>query len=136
MAHHPVTREAAWTNVSGPIFVLNEHDANILQGHFTRAPGVFMMWAGHTHRARRTSPDAAQRVGLAETASNGGYPGGYTLLHLYTGGYMMNFHRIGTEETLRWSARSRWAGLGINPDYALGLTDHRNYVVRRDLSGI
>lgn len=136
MAHHPVTREAAWTNVSGPIFVLNEHDANILQGHFTRAPGVFMMWAGHTHRARRTSPDAAQHVDFVETASNGGYPGGYTLLHLYTGGYMMNFHRIGTEEALRWSARSRWAGLGINPDYTLGLTDHRNYVAHRDLSGI
>lgn len=136
MAHHPVTREAAWTNVSGPGFVLNGHDSDVLQGHFARAPGVFMMAAGHTHRARRTSPDAAQRVDFVETASNGGYPGGYTLLHLYTGGYMMNFHRIASENALRWSARSRWAGLGLNPEYTLGTTDHRNYVVHRDLSGI
>lgn len=136
LAHHPVTREAAWTNMAGPGFVLNEHDANQLQDHFTRAPGVFMMAAGHTHRARRTSPDAAQHVDFVETGSNGGYPGGYTLLHLYTGGYMMNFHRIGTEEALRWSVRSRWAGLGVNPEYTLGTTDHRNYVVHRDLTGI
>lgn len=136
LAHHPVTREAAWSNVAGPGFVLNEHDANLLQEHFARAPGVFMMAAGHTHRARRTSPDAAQRVDFVETASNGGYPGGYTLLHLHTGGYMMNFHRIGTDEALQWSVRSRWAGLGVNPEYTLGTTDHRNYVVHRDLTGI
>ena len=136
MAHHPVTREAAWTNVSGPGFIVHEHDANVLQDHFTRAPGVFMMWAGHTHRARRTAPDAAQHVDFVETGSAGGYPGGYTLLHLYTGGYMMNFHRTGTDDALRWSARSRWAGYGINPEYTLGTTAHRNYVVHRDLSGI
>lgn len=136
MAHHPVSRESAWTNVGGPGFIVNEHEATVLQDHYTRAPGVFMQWAGHTHRARRTAPDAARHVDFVETGSNGGYPGGYTLLRLYTGGYMMNFHRIGTEDALRWSARSRWAGLGINPEYTLGTTAHRNYVVHRDLSGI
>lgn len=136
MAHHPVSRESAMTNVSGPGFVVNERDATLLQDHFVRAPGVFMSWAGHTHRARRTAPDAAQHVDFVETGSGAGYPGGYTLLHLYTGGYMMNFHRIGTEDALRWSARSRWAGLGLNPEYTLGTTAHRNYVVTRDLSGI
>lgn len=136
LAHHPVTREAAFTNASGPSFVLPQPDADRLQAAFTRAPGVFLMAAGHTHRARRTAPDAARDVDFVEFGSCAGYPGGYTIVSLYTGGYMVNFHRTGTPEALDWSARSRWAAYGLNPEYTLGTTAHRNYVVTRDLSAL
>lgn len=80
--------------------------------------------------------DAATNVDFVEFGSAAGYPGGYTLIHLHTGGYRVNFHRTGSPEALHWSSRSRWAMYGLNPEYTLGSTAHRNYVVERDLSGL
>lgn len=136
MAHHPVTVEAAFTNVGTPAFTLNLDHSDRLQRMLAATPGAFLMAAGHTHRARRTAPDAARNVDFVEFGSAAGYPGGYTLVHLHTGGYQVNFHRTGSPEALRWSSRSRWAMYGLNPEYTLGATEHRNYVVHRDLSGL
>ncbi|WP_018024852.1 metallophosphoesterase family protein [Corynebacterium ulceribovis] len=136
IAHHPVTREAAWTNMSGPFFVLRSNDSARLQKLHLGAPGVFMMAAGHTHRVRRTKPDTAAHVDYVELGASAGYPGGYTLVHLYTGGFRVNFHRVSSEEALRWAARSRWAAYGIQPEYTLGSVEDRNYVVERDLSSL
>ena len=136
MAHHPVTVEAAFTNVGTPAFTLNLDHSDRLQRMLAATPGAFLMAAGHTHRARRTAPDAARNVDFVEFGSAAGYPGGYTLVHLHTGGYQVNFHRTGSPEALRWSSRSRWAMYGLNPEYTLGTTAHRNYVVHRDLSGL
>lgn len=136
LAHHPVTVEAAFTNVGTPAFTLNLDHSDRLQRLLARTPGAFLMAAGHTHRARRTAPDAAKNVDFVEFGSAAGYPGGYTLIHLHTGGYRVNFHRTGSPEALHWSSRSRWAMYGLNPEYTLGSTAHRNYVVERDLSGL
>ena len=136
LAHHPVTQEAANTNLSGPIFTLNAAHSRRLQAAMAKAPGVFMMAAGHTHRVRRTKPDAAKKVDFVELGASAGYPGGYTLLHLYTGGYMVNFHRTSSPEALAWTARARWAGYGFNPEYTLGTLGHRSYTVARDLRGL
>ncbi|WP_295629010.1 metallophosphoesterase [uncultured Corynebacterium sp.] len=135
MAHHPVTVEAAFTNVGTPAFTLNLDHSDRLQRMLAAAPGAFFMAAGHTHRVRRTAPDAADNVDFVELGSAAGYPGGYTLVHVHTGGYRVNFHRTGSPEALRWSSRSRWAMYGLNPEYTLGSTEHRNYVVERDLGG-
>lgn len=135
-AHHPVTEEAARTNVSQRGFILNQPDSLALQGHLVDAPGAFFMGAGHTHRARRTAPDRAPGVDFVETGAAKAYPGGYTLLHLYEGGYMVNFHRTADEHALEWASRSRWGAYGFEAEYVLGITDHRNYVVHRDLSGL
>lgn len=136
MAHHPVTTEAAFTNAGTPAFTLSLDDSARLQEMLAAAPGCFLMAAGHTHRARRNAPDAAKNVDFVEFAAAAGYPGGYTLIHLHTGGYQVNFHRTGTPEALRWSARSRWAAYGLNPEYTLGTTGDRNYVVACDLSAL
>ena len=136
LAHHPVTAEAAFTNVGSPSFTLNLDHSDRLQRMLAAAPGTFLMAAGHTHRARRTAGDAAGNVDFVEFGSAAGYPGGYTLIHLHTGGYPVNFHRTGTPEALHWSSRSRWSMYGLNPEYTLGATAHRNYVVERDLSGL
>lgn len=135
-AHHPVTEEAARTNVGQRGFVLNQSDSITLQTHLAHAPGVFLMGAGHTHRARRTAPDRAPGVDFVETGATKAYPGGYTLLTLFEGGYMVNFHRIAHEHAIEWTSRSRWGAYGLEAEYLLGTTDHRNYVVHRDLSGL
>ncbi|MGW4248395.1 phosphohydrolase, partial [Nocardia sp. NPDC004722] len=64
------------------------------------------------------------------------YPGGYTLLRLYEGGYMLNFYKTRTEGARRWSSRSRGEYFGLLPEYTLGTTADRNHVVARDLTGL
>lgn len=141
LCHHPVTRDARWSNAGGPSFTLDEADALRLQGLHARTPGVFLHMGGHTHRTRRGAADVAPTDGRApaeylEAGNVSGYPGNYTRLRLYEGGYMVTLHRIASPLALRWATRSRSAHLGLGPEYLFGTFADRNHVVHRDLSGI
>ncbi|MET9492861.1 metallophosphoesterase [Nocardia sp. NPDC006630] len=135
-SHHPVTAESGWSNIAGPGFILNAADAAELQSLYGSAPGVFLHHSGHTHRNRRTRPDLALPVEFLEVAAAKEYPGGYTLLRVYEGGYMLNFYKTRTPGARRWSARSRGEYFGLLPEYTLGATADRNHVVLRDFSGL
>lgn len=134
--HHPVTRESAYSNLAGPGFVLNRPSADALQRAYAAAPGVFLHHSGHTHRNRLTRPDIDIPVEFLENASVKEYPGGYSLLRLYEGGYMVNFYKVRSDLARRWSYRSRGEYFGLYPNYVLGTLAERNHVVRRDLSGL
>ncbi|WP_228782686.1 metallophosphoesterase [Nocardia abscessus] len=134
--HHPVTTESGLTNLAGPGFVLDGRDSAELQTLYTRSPGVFLHHSGHTHRNRRTRPDASCAVEFLEVAAVKEYPGGYSLLRLYEGGYMVNFYKTRTEQARRWSALTRGEYFGLLPDYTLGTCADRNHVVLRDFSGL
>ncbi|NKY50641.1 metallophosphoesterase [Nocardia vermiculata] len=134
--HHPVTAESGLTNIAGPSFVLNRSDALTLQRLYQSTPGVFFHHAGHTHRNRRTRPDLPLDVEFLEVGAVKEYPGGYTLLRLYEGGYTVNFYKTRTAAARRWSTRSRAEYLGLMPEYTLGTTADRNHVVLGDLSGL
>jgi 3',5'-cyclic AMP phosphodiesterase CpdA len=134
--HHPVTWDSAVSNINGVNFVLNRPDALALQSLYQSIPGVFLHHSGHTHRNRRTPPDIPLNVEFLEVGAVKEYPGGYTLLRLYEGGYMANFYKTRTLDARRWSNRSRAEYLGLIPEYTLGTTADRNHVVLRDLSGL
>ncbi len=134
--HHPVTSESGRTALAGPAFVLNAADSAELQDLYTRAPGVFLHHAGHTHRTRRTRPDSACAVEFLEVASVKEYPGGYSLLRLYEGGYMVNFYKTRASAARQWSAVTRGEYFGLLPDYTLGTLADRNHVVPHDFSGL
>jgi hypothetical protein len=134
--HHPVTREAAYTHLAGPGFMLDRPSADALQRAYADAPGVFFHHSGHTHRNRLTHPDIDVPVEFLENASVKEYPGGYSLLRLYEGGYMVNFYKVRSEWARRWTHRSRGQYFGLYPNYVLGSLEERNHVVRRDLSGL
>lgn len=134
--HHPVTSEAGLTNVAGPGFVLNQPDSRQLQDLYARSPGVFLHHAGHTHRNRRTRPDTAAAVEFLEVGAVKEYPGGYSLLRLYEGGYTVNFYKTRSDLARQWSHRSRGEFFGQIPEYTLGTAEDRNHVVVRDLSGL
>ncbi len=137
MNHHPVTTDAAWTNASGPIFVMDWRNRKRIQKLELNTPGVFFHLTGHTHRMRVNKPDFAEsHVEYLENASTTTYPGGYSLLHLYTGGYQVNFQRVSTEQAERWCYRSRWTTFGLLPEYTLGQLSDRNHVRKADLSGL
>lgn len=134
--HHPLVVQ----NSAFPISPSNSLDAaqatTILQD-YARTPGLFLHHAGHTHRNKRTISPVAPRVTLQEIAAGKEYPGGFSLLRLYTGGYALNFYKTRSELARRWSERSRQEILGYWPQFALGSSvSDRNLVVRRDLSGL
>ncbi|WP_328391291.1 metallophosphoesterase [Nocardia sp. NBC_00416] len=134
--HHPVTVEAGLTNTAGPGFVLDRATALRLQQLYEGAPGVFLQHSGHTHRTRRTRPDTACAVEFLEVGAIKEYPGGYSLLRIYEGGYTVNFYKTRTPDARRWSTLTRSEYFGLLPDYTLGTFADRNHVVLRDFSGL
>ncbi|MCX4097624.1 metallophosphoesterase [Nocardia sp. alder85J] len=134
--HHPVTLSAAVSNPGGPGFVLDRATAAGLHEAYRAAPGVFLHHSGHTHRNRRGRPDTGIEVEFTEGAAVKEYPGGYLLVRVYTGGYMVNFYKTRSEAARRWSTRTRRQYLGLHPDHALGSVADRNHVVLRDFSGL
>ncbi|MGW2666380.1 metallophosphoesterase family protein [Nocardia tengchongensis] len=134
--HHPVTRHAAVSNPGGPGFVLDRANAAALHRLYASAPGVFLHHSGHTHRNRRSRPDSGIGVEFLEVGAVKEYPGGYTLIRIYEGGYMVNFWKTRSESARRWSTRTRSQYLGLHPDHALGSCADRNHVVLRDFSGL
>jgi hypothetical protein len=79
----------------------------------------------------------APRVTLQEIAAGKDYPGGFSLLRLYTGGYELNLYRTRSELARRWSERGRQQILGRSPQFALASSvSDRNLVVARDPCGL
>ncbi|MEE1664181.1 metallophosphoesterase family protein [Streptomyces sp. WAC07094] len=134
--HHPlVVQDSAFPITAGNS--LDSTQAATILGDYARMPGLFLHHAGHTHRNKRTISPLAPRVTQQEVAAAKEYPGGFSLLRLYTGGYALNFYKSRSELARRWSERSRMEILGYWPQFALGASvADRNSVVRHDLSGL
>ncbi len=124
--HHPVTDESARTAIAGPAFVLDRADAGRLQELYASTPGVFFHHAGHTHRNLRTRSSVATGVEFLEVAAVKEYPGGYSLLRIYEGGYTVNFHKSSSPAARRWSQ--------VTSGQYLGSLEDRNHVVLRNFS--
>lgn len=134
--HHPVTDESAYTTIAGPGFDLNRADAARLEALYAATPGVWFHHAGHTHRNLRTASPAAPGVEFLEVAAIKEYPGGFTLLRIYEGGYMANFYKSSGALARAWSHTSSGEYLGLYPAYTLGGLADRNHVVARDFSAL
>ena len=132
--HHPVTDESASTTIGGPSFDLNRADAARLQQLYAAVPGVFLHHSGRTHRNLRTRSPVAPDVEFLEVAATKEYPGGFVLLKIYAGGYMVNFYKSSSDLARQWSQVSSCQYLGLSPAYTLGSTADRNHVVSRDFS--
>jgi Icc protein len=130
--HHPVTDEAALTTIAGPGFDLDRPDAARLEALYAGTPGVFFHHSGHTHRNQRTTSPVATGVEFLEVAATKEYPGGFALLKVYEGGYMVNFYKSSSTLARQWSQTTSGEYLGLYPAYTLGTAADRNHVVSRD----
>ena len=139
--HHPITYESAATTEAGPAFDIDRPTAIELQRLYTRTPGVFFHHSGHTHRNKRTfllddGQNPVQSIEFLEVGATKEYPGGYSLLRLYTGGYMVSYYKNRTPQALAWAQRTRHEYYTLYPQYMLGTIADRNHSVTRDLSGL
>ena len=134
--HHPVTDESAVTTVAGPAFDLDRADAARLEALYAATPGVFFHHAGHTHRNKRTTSPVATGVDFLEVGATKEYPGGFALMKVYEGGYMVNFYKSSGDLARQWSQTSCGEYLGLYPAYMLGALTDRNHVASRNFSGL
>jgi hypothetical protein len=139
--HHPVTYEAAATTEAGPAFDIDRPTAIALQQLYGQTPGVFFHHSGHTHRNKRTfllDQDQApiQSVEFLEVGATKEYPGGYSLLRLFSGGYMVSYYKNRTQLARAWGQRTRHEYYTLYPHYMLGTIADRNHTVTVDLSGL
>ena len=137
MAHHPVTEEAALTNAGQRPFILDKKDSMRLQRIFQKAPGVFFMAAGHTHRAHRDAADLPGGPQFAQFCASTPYPGGFTLMDIYEGGYTVTFHRAATGQALQQIAYNRHKeSAGFYGEYTISRMKDRCFTVKRDMSAL
>jgi 3',5'-cyclic-AMP phosphodiesterase len=139
--HHPITYESAATTEAGPAFDIDRPTAIALQGLYAQAPGVFFHHSGHTHRNKRTfllddTQSPIESVEFLEVGATKEYPGGYSLLRLFTGGYMVSYYKNRTPLARAWGQRSRGEYYSLYPHYMLGTIADRNHTVSVDLSGL
>jgi len=134
--HHPLIVEQS----PFPTAASNTLDADqvaTLLDDYSKTSGLFLHHAGHTHRNKRTISAVAPGVTMQEVAACKEYPGGFSLLRLYTGGFALNFYKTRRRLARRWSERSRQEIFGLWPQFALGSSvNDRNTMVARDLSGL
>jgi 3',5'-cyclic-AMP phosphodiesterase len=139
--HHPVTYESAATTEAGPTFDIDRPTAIALQQLYGQTPGVFFHHSGHTHRNKRTfllddTQSPIESVEFLEVGATKEYPAGYSLLRLFTGGYMVSYYKNRTQLALAWGQRTRHEYYTLYPHYMLGTIADRNHTVTVDLSGL
>ena len=137
LSHFPVTEEAALTNAGQRPFIYNKKDSMRLQRLFQKAPGVFFMAAGHTHRAHRDAPDLPGGPQFAQFCATTPFPGGFTLMDFYEDGYTVTFHRTPTAQALAQTAFNRYdKSFGFYGEYTVSRMQDRCFTVKKDMSAL
>jgi hypothetical protein len=136
--HHPITLQSDVVNEEPLIFDLDLTQSNQLQALYAKTPGVFFHHQAHSHRNYRSVSTTAKRVAFQEVAATKEYPGGFSLLRVHEGGFAHNFYKTRSDLAREWSERTRgeYFGLGLSAFYQSGSIADRNYLVRRDFSGL
>ena len=132
--HHPISEESRATSIGAPGFSLSQQDAQRVEEIIAASPNVVGVYSGHTHRNKRTRSVVAPNVPFIELGATKEYPGGYGLVRVYEGGYMVNFYKTRGDAARAWSERSRGEYLGLYPYYTLGSFSDRNFTVAADFS--
>ncbi len=127
--HHPAGDQNVATSVPPITFGVDLAEAQAFRQKIAQnGDHVIGIYQAHTHRNNRTTAFETGSVPFYEGAATKEYPGGYTIVSLYEGGYMTNFHPTLDPESRAWSERSRGEYLGLYPYYTLGAFADRNWV--------
>ncbi len=128
LCHHPIADVALYTGfVPGSVGVEPEQAARFRQ-IVARHDNVAAIYNGHTHRNYRTTATDSGSVPYFEGGAVKEYPGGYTTVRLFEGGFMVNFWKTKAMGARAWSELSRGEYLGLYPYYTLGSLSDRNWV--------
>ncbi len=125
--HHPASATASLTGLPPVADGLDVRDAKAFRDLLGRHSNTAGVYAGHTHRNSFSTNAETGSVPYFEGGAVKEYPGGYTVVRLFEGGYMANFWKTSTPDARAWSERSRGEYLGLGPSYQLGALGDRNW---------
>ncbi len=127
--HHAVTEQAS------PLYTLwGDSRDRVLAAIAAASPAVVGVLSGHSHRNVRLASDTAPGVPFVETASTKEYPGMWTEVRVYTGGWMQIAHPIDCPECREWYATTTGEYDGSAPEMQMGVLEDRCFVVVFDPS--
>ena len=126
--HHPASATASMSGTPPLVDGLDRADAQKFRDLLGAHRNVAGVYAGHTHRNNFSTNSETGTVPYFEGGAVKEYPGGYTVVRLFEGGFMANFWKTSTPEARAWSERSRGEYLGLSPSYQLGSLTDRNWV--------
>lgn len=130
--HHPASATASLTGLPPGFNGLDSDDAKSFRDLIAKHPNTAGVYAGHTHRNNLSRNVETGRLPYFEGGAVKEYPGGYSVVRLFEGGYMVNFHKTRDRDARAWSERSRGEYLGLAPMYQLGGLGERNWVFEFD----
>ncbi|WP_232677480.1 metallophosphoesterase [Nocardioides sp. R-C-SC26] len=130
--HHPASAAATLTTIPPLLGALPPDNAQRFRRLLGRHDNVAGVYAGHTHRTSLSRNVETGRLPYFEGGAVKEYPGGFTVVRLFEGGYMVNFHKTRSPDARAWSERSRGEYYGLAPMYLLGGLGERNWVYRID----
>jgi len=122
--HHAVTEEASI------IFTLFTEDQQRLFSMLKYENNLIGILSGHSHRNIVTHQPELDEVPCIETSSTVHYPGGYNLYHVYTGGFMQTYHKIGGNDWRIWEEAGRAMYKGDAQKILFGSLADRNFSYR------
>jgi len=129
VGHHPLCEEA------GPLYaVLGEALFRMQDAMDAAAPAVVGALAGHSHRNVRLDAVMVPGVPFVETASTKEYPGMWTEVRVFQGGWMQIAHGIDCPECREWYALTTGEYGGNAPAMQFGRLEDRCFTVLFDPS--
>lgn len=130
--HHHSSDQGTTLSVPPVTFGVDQRDAARFRELVGRHDNVVGVYNGHTHRNLRSRSLQTGDVPFFEGAAVKEYPGGYTIVRLFEGGYMVNFWKTSSPDARAWSERSRGEYLNLYPYYTLGGFSDRNWTYDTD----
>lgn len=130
--HHPASATASLTAIPPLGGGLPQDQARTFRELLGRHDSVAGVYAGHTHRTNLSRNVETGDVPYFEGGAVKEYPGGFTVVRLFEGGYMVNFHKTRSPDARAWSERSRGEYYGLAPMYLLGGLGERNWTYAID----
>jgi hypothetical protein len=124
MSHEPAgTYSNATTYIPG-FGVTAARGGNWLHGLIAVSPQISASFAGHTHRNLLGYDDSTGRLPWVEIGANKEYAAGFTMLRIYEGGFVREYHRVDCKDDdnfcREWTSLSREQMFGSQFPYMLG----------------
>lgn len=110
-------------------FGIRPDDSEALVEVVARRRSILGYFAGHTHRNRVRRFAATGDLPWVEVACVKDYPGGWAEYRVHEDGIQQIFHRIGAEEALVWTEKTRHMYEGLYAPYAFGTLADRCFEI-------
>lgn len=138
LSHEPASVYSNATTYVPGFGVIPTQGGSWLHDVIKANPQVSATFAGHTHRNLLGYDADTGRLPWVEIGANKEYAAGFTLLHLYEGGFVREYHRVDcvsdSNFCREWTSLSRGQNFGLQFTYMLGELKARAFTYVDDCS--